>query len=132
MSPEELKRHCLSRLDECALEHPTGHQGQLAARYLLKRADGNVAEIMFEKGPKSPPNLWVAHRRVTGLITRPGLQFRLSPASALFATKGSNDKPIYGRHSALKPMRELGHTDLVCFRITSPGDLDRILGHLQD
>lgn len=131
MNPEDLKKHCLSRLDECAREHPVRHQSQLAARYLLKRVDGDGVELMFEKGPKTPPNLWVAHRRVAGLITRPGLQFRLSPASALFATKGANGKPIYGRHSALKPMPELGNADLICFRITSLDELDRVLDHLR-
>jgi hypothetical protein len=86
---------------------------------------------MFEKGPKSPPNLWVAHRHAAVLIAQSGLQFRQSPASVLFTTKASNGKPIYGRHSALKPMRELGNSDLICFRITSPGELDRILDHLR-
>lgn len=121
MASEELKRHCLARLNERAMEHPSGHQGQLAARFLLKRSDGDVVELMFEKGPKSPPNLWVANNRVGGLIEQSGLQFRLSPASILFTKKGSNGKPLYGRHSALKPMQELGHSDLVCFRIIFGG-----------
>ena len=85
---------------------------------------------MFEKGPKTPANLWVAHKRVASLITEPGLHFQSSPASALFATKGANGKPIYGRHSALKSMRELEHADLICFRVTSIDDLDHLLDHL--
>lgn len=127
---DELKRLCIERLDEAAMEHPSGHQGKLAARYLLKRPDGDVVELMFEKGPKNPPNLWVTNTRVAELISQSELQFRLSPASILFNKKGSDGKPVFGRHSALKAMRELGHADLVCFRITSPDDLDRILGHL--
>jgi hypothetical protein len=55
-----------------------------------------------------------------------GLQFRLSPASVLFATKEANRKPIYGRHPALKPMRK----HLICFRITSPGNPDSVPEHL--
>ena len=127
---DKLKQHCLSRLDECALEHPSGHQGKLAARYLLRRSAGDVAELMFEKGPKTKANLWVAHKQVASLISEPGLRFQSLPASVLFSAKGKNGKPIYGRHSALRSMRELEHGDLICFEITSDGELDRILGHL--
>lgn len=130
MDRQDLKLHCIERLDERASEHPAGHQGTLAARYLLRGPDGDVAELMFEKGPKAPANLWVAHRRAIGLLSEAGLQFQSSPASALYANKGSNGKPIYGRHSALKPMRELGHANLICFNITTPAELDRILDHL--
>ncbi|WP_245510647.1 hypothetical protein [Antarcticimicrobium sediminis] len=45
-------------------------------------------------------------------------------------SKGSNGKPIYGRHSALTSMRELEHADLICFRIVSIADLGCILDHL--
>ncbi len=131
MDREELKAHCLERLDTLAVEHPSGHQGILAARYLLRCREGDRAEVMFEKGPRTPANLWVAHKRVADLIAAPGLHFRLSPASALFVSKGSNGKPIYGRHSALKTMRELSHADLICFTIHTIDDLDRILVHLQ-
>lgn len=132
MDRATLKLECLERLDALAIEHPAGHQGKLAARYLLRCSNGDRAEVMFEKGPKTPANLWVAHKRVVGLISEPGLEYRLSPASGLCATKGANGKPIYGRHSALKPMRELGHTDLACFRVNSVSELGRILDHLQE
>ncbi|WP_322864906.1 hypothetical protein U5922_001095 [Aquicoccus sp. G2-2] len=131
MDRDELKLACLAHLDAQAMEHPSGHQGKLAARYLLRCRDRDRAEVMFEKGPKTPANFWVAHTRVGGLIDKPGLHFQSSPASALFAAKGSNGKPIYGRHSALKSMRELGHADLICFKITTAAELDRILNHLQ-
>lgn len=130
MDREDLKLACLERLDAQAMEHPSGHQGKLAARYLLRCKNGDRAEVMFEKGPKTPANLWVAHKRAVGLIAEPGLHFQSSPASALFATRGSHGKPIYGRHSALRSMRELEHTDLICFRIASVAELDRILDHL--
>ena len=131
MDRETLKQDCLACLDAQAMEHPAGHQGKLAARYLLRCSDGDMAEVMFEKGPKTPANLWVAHKRVASLIAEPGLHFQSSPASALFATRGSNGKPIYGRHSALKSMRELENGDLICFRITSPEELERVLKHLR-
>lgn len=130
MGRQDLKLHCIERLDERASQHPAGHQGTLAVRYLLRGADGDVAELMFEKGPKSPANLWVAHKHAIGLLSEPGLHFQSSLASALYANKGSNGKPLYGRHSALKPMRELGHANLICFNITTPTELDRILDHL--
>ena len=130
MDRDELKQRCLERLDERASEHPAGHQGTLAARYMLRGQGGDVVELMFEKGPKTPASLWVAHHRAVGLLIEPGLHFQSSPASVLYEKKDSKDKPIYGRHSALKPMRELAHADLICFTITAPGELDRILDHL--
>ena len=130
MDRQELKRQCLLHLDACTSEHPAGHQGTLAARYLLRRPGGDVIELMFEKGAKTPANLWVAHRRAVRLLIEPGLHFQSSPASALYAKKGTNGKPIYGRHSALKPMRELVHADLICFSITAVDELERILGQL--
>lgn len=132
MDRNELKLQCLELLDRRASEHPAGHQGTLVARYLLRGHNGDVTELMFEKGPKTPANLWVAHHRAAGLLVEPGLQFQSSPASALYANKGANGKPIYGRHSGLKPMRELGHADLICFSITALAELDRILSHLSE
>lgn len=131
MNGEELKRRCLACLEGRAMEHPSGHQGKLASRYVLRCGDGDVAELMFEKGPKTAANLWVAHRRVAELIGEAGLTFRHAPAAALLTMKGKNGTPIYGRHSALKPMRELRHADLICFRISTLGELDRILDHVE-
>jgi len=130
MGRDELKLNCLMHLDEVAMQHPSGHQGKLSARYLLRCSDGSMAEMMFEKRPDSPANLWLAEKRVSDYLDELGIVFRRSPASVLFAKKGAEGKPVYGRHSALKPMRELGHADLVCFVISSLGDLDRILHHL--
>ncbi|WP_245582975.1 hypothetical protein [Sediminimonas qiaohouensis] len=115
MTREELRRACLMRLDECAMEHPLGHQGNKVARYVLRSKTGNAAELMFEKGPGSPPNLWVLEQRVADLLEQPGLELRHSPASTLFASRASNGTPRYGRHSALKPMKQLAHADLICF-----------------
>ncbi len=130
MTREDLRKACLAVLDERSMEHPAGHQGKLAARYLLRCSNGDAAELMFEKGPTSAPNLWVAERRVADLLKSPELQFRHAPASALFVSSGKDGKARYGRHSALKSMKELAFEDLVCFRITTLGELDRILDHV--
>ena len=130
MARDELKLDCLGRLDVRAIEHSAGHQGKLAARYLLRCADGDRAELMFEKGPRTPANLWVAHARVAGLLAEPGLHFQSSPASTLFTAKGSDGKRIYGRHSALKSMRELERVadETDARLVVAPGNHDRMLG----
>jgi len=130
MNRDELRSGCLARLNERAIEHPSGHQGKLAARYLMRRSGGDAAELMFEKGPKSPPKLWVAKRFVHAMLSDESLEFRFAPAAALFTANGKDGKPVYGRHSALKPMKQLAHTDLICFRINTLGDLEKILEHI--
>lgn len=132
MNRDQLKTACMRRLDERALAHPAGHQGKLAARFVLRGQGGDAIEMMFEKGPRTRANLWVAERRVCRLMQESDLDHRLAPASVLFATRGANGKPIYGRHSALKTMRELAEADLVCFQINALAELDRILDHLAE
>lgn len=130
MNRDDLKAACVRHLDERAFGHPAGHQGKLAARYMVRGQGGDLIELMFEKGPKTRANLWVATNRVSGLLRDAELDHRLAPASVLYATKGANGKPVYGRHSALKPMRDLANSDLVCFHISALAQLDRILDHL--
>lgn len=60
MNREEFKLACLAILDGVASEHPAGHQGKLAARYLLRTGGGAAIELLFEKGPNTPPNLWLS------------------------------------------------------------------------
>ncbi|MDO6483092.1 hypothetical protein [Shimia thalassica] len=115
------------------MEHPAGHQGKLAARYLLIRhSSDDVVALMFEKGPYTPANLWIAREHVLSLISQPGMNFKLSPASGLYSSKGKNGEPLYGRHSTLKAMPELKHADLIRFRLSSVAELDHILVHLDD
>ncbi|MET4103449.1 hypothetical protein ABIE58_002890 [Roseovarius sp. MBR-78] len=132
MTRDELRQACIERLDERAMEHPSGHQGKLAARYLLHTPSADAVELMFEKGPRSALNLWVAERFVDNLVAEGSLEYRHAPSSVLFATKGANGKRRYGRHSALKVMNQLSHADLVCFRIKKLADLDRTLDHLSN
>ena len=127
MTRDELRKGCLDRLNERAVEHPAGHQGKLAARYVIRCSSGDITSLMFEKGPNSATNLWVAEHRVSELLQEPELQFRHAPASTLFVSQVRDGNPTYGRHSALKPMKELAFEDLVCFRISTLGELDRIL-----
>ncbi|RFP88261.1 hypothetical protein DZK27_09225 [Rhodobacteraceae bacterium 63075] len=130
MTRDELRQAILERLDTCALEHPSGHQGSKAARYLILTRQGGAVELMFEKGPASAPNLWAAERYVAELLENGAFEFRRAPASALFTTKGKDGKAQYGRHSALKSMKELSHADLVCIRLAKLGELDQILEHI--
>ena len=131
MTKDELRRAILHRLDEVAVEHPAGHQGVYAARYLMRTRQGGSVELMFQKGLNSPPNLWVVERFVAELLDDETFEFRRSPASALFTTKGKDGEPNYGRHSALKTMTQLSHADLVCIRLSTLGELDRIIQHIE-
>lgn len=49
----------------------------------------------------------MARSRDDGLIGQPGPEYRIAPASVLFATKDAKGWPVFGRDSALKPMNEL-------------------------
>ncbi|MCP5389846.1 MAG: hypothetical protein H6915_08775 [Novosphingobium sp.] len=126
---EDLKRACLAALDAVAVEHPAGHQGKLAARYVLHTPRGAAIEIMFEKGPKTPAHLWMSREAGEGMIDA-GIRYRLSPATDTYATANAEGRPRYGRHSALKPMRQLANADLVCFTIERPGEIEVLLGGL--
>lgn len=128
----ELKAACLAILDEQAIEHPLGHQGVHAVRYLLRCDGGDRAELMFEKGDRTPANLWVAERRIHAFATSAGIPFRQSPASSLFVRTDAKGRAVYGRHAALRPMRELAHADLLCFCIEDAGQLTAILTHLAE
>ncbi|MCV2866898.1 hypothetical protein [Defluviimonas sp. WL0075] len=127
---DDLKRACLAALDAVAVEHPAGHQGKLAARYVLHTPRGAAIEIMFEKGPKTLANLWMNREAGEGMINA-GIRYRLSPAVDTYVTADDEGRPRYGRHSALKPMRQLANADLICFTIERPGEIKQLLEHLQ-
>lgn len=129
LTREELRNACLSLLDRRATEHPAGHQGKLAARYVLVSASGERIGMMFEKGERARPLLWVARRHVPDLLDA-GIESRLSLASSLYQAAETGGQASYGRHSALKPMRDLAHVDLVRFTIERIGQLEMILERL--
>lgn len=126
---DDLKRACLAALDAAAVEHPAGHQGKLAARYVLHTTRSETVELMFEKGPKTPANLWMIRKAGEPMIDD-GIGYRLSPAADIYATTGAEGRLRYGRHSALKPMRQLANADLICFTIERVAEIRRLLDRL--
>jgi hypothetical protein len=127
---EELKRSCLGILDSMCIEHPAGHQSKLAARYVIVARDGERIDLMFEKAPSVPANLWLRadHSRRLG---NPGCECRDYPASDLYVEKDKNGAPIYGRHTGLKTMRDLAHADLLRLTIEDVGQLQVVLQRLR-
>lgn len=123
---EELKAACLELLDRTAAEHPAGHQGKLAARYVLHSASGERIGMMFEKSPKTRPQLWVELQFAKSLMGA-DIKFRVYLASSLYKPAEEGGKTAYGRHAALKAMRDLANADLVRFSIDRISQLDMIL-----
>ena len=128
MDEEVLKAACLALLDAAAVEHPSGHQGKLAARYLLRTGSGDRIALMFEKAPKTAANLWLplTHARFLEGIDAPS---RVYPASALYQEKEPGPRG-YGRHSGLKSMRDLANIDLIRFTIERVTQMEAILERL--
>ena len=54
-----LKNAIVLQLDREGEEHSKGHQDKFANRYTMRSSEGALVELMFEKGEKSPANLWV-------------------------------------------------------------------------
>jgi len=129
LTRSELKAACLALLDATAIEHPAGHQGRLAARYLLRTDANERVGLMFEKGDKTQAHLWVESRFVRD-FTGHGIESRVYLASALYQPAGDGQKAAYGRHAALQSMRDLAHADLVRFTISEPQQLQQVLEHL--
>lgn len=127
---DQLKVAILQRLTEVATEHPNGHQGKLAARFILRSKDGDGIELMFEKGPASAPNLWI-HQKFAKPLLGGGIDYRESPAHALFVAKNEKGKKIYGRHTGLLAMRQLADADLVCFKMKLISELDWVIDVLR-
>jgi len=124
-----LKRDILSRLDGLGREHSLGHQGAYASRYSLRSNNGAPVEVLFEKGDKSPANLWVLASQAASLEDG-SIPVRRSAAADLYRKPSKNGGHSYGRHSALEPMPILGRADLLCFALRSVDDLDRVIAVL--
>lgn len=110
-----LKTAIAAILDALAVEHPLGHQDAYARRYILTARSGRRIEVMFERSPRTPANLWI-ESRVAGALTTSAIKQRPSPASDIYATPGKSGDPQYGRHSALEKMPDLGMADLICLQ----------------
>jgi hypothetical protein len=124
-----LKRAILSLLDGVAQEQSPGHQDSKAARYRLTSEHGAEIEIMFEKNDTAPPNLWCLEC-AAGAALIAGHDARLSRAADLWAKRGRNGEPLYGRHSGLRVMAQLGEADLVCLTPSSLAQVGQIIDRL--
>ena len=131
MNREMLIAACLALIDQVATEHPAGHQGKLAARYIIRSSSGERVGLMFEKGGKTKPYLWAARSHASELLEA-DVEFRVYLASSLYQEAGTGLKPNYGRHSALKPMRDLANVDLVRFSIDRVGQMELITQKLKE
>ena len=124
-----LKRAILARLDNLGREHPLGHQGAYANRYTLRSDHGEPVEVLFEKGDRTPANLWVRADQARVLENGP-VPVRQSPVAILYQKPAKDGGRSYGRHSALEPMPLLGRADLLCFALRSVEDLDQVIAVL--
>ncbi|MBL0946842.1 hypothetical protein [Brevundimonas sp.] len=123
LDKKTIKAAAVALLDGLGEVHPMGHQDSKARRYVLRADGGTPLEIMFEQDPKSSANLWV-HARAAGSLATKG---KNKPASALWTKIGKDGAPLYGRHSALEKMPQLGSADLICFVPETLTDLGAIL-----
>lgn len=84
---------------------------------------------MFEKSDKTKPLLWVELRFLRDLV-HDDIEFKLYPASALYQAVEPGGQQPYGRHAALKGMRDLANADLVRLTIDRVEQLGTLLAHL--
>jgi hypothetical protein len=131
ISRDLLKSSILEHLAEVAVEHPAGHQGKLAARFILRSQSGEGIELMFEKGPSGPANLWV-HRKFAEALLPLGIEHRESSARMLYAVQNETGKKMYGRHTGLLAMPQLADADLVCFKLQAVSEIVTIVSALQN
>jgi len=127
----ELKNAIIARLDAVCEMHSLGHQASKARRYVFRGSNGATAELMFEQNDSVPANLWVLDSQVVSVVDNQ-IQSRRSPAAELYKKTGKNGNKLYGRHSALERMQQLGRADLICFNLQSIAQLDRILRALDE
>lgn len=125
----DFKRACLALLDEVAVEHPAGHQGVYAARYVLRTADGRPIALMFEKSERTPAHFWVAMRHLAFQLPE-GVTVREYPAATLYRSADDGEK-TYGRHAGLKAMRELANVDLVRVTVETVRQLQTVVQGLK-
>jgi hypothetical protein len=124
-----LKGDCLALLDSVAVEHPTGHQSKLAARYVIVSQSGERIGVMFEKHESVPAQLWIAHRYAKDLSDG-ATCVREYKAEELYRSSEADAEPTYRRHAALKSMRDLANVDLLRFTVEYRAELERIVSHL--
>ena len=126
----ELKVACLSLLEQVATVHPAGHQGKLAARYVLRPQSDERIGLMFEKSEKTKALLWLARSHARNLLEA-DVEFRVSLASSLYQETEPGGPRPYGRHAALKSMRDLANIDLVRLTIDRVDQMQFVIGVLR-
>ena len=126
VSREQLKTVAAAMLGELGVGHPLGHQASKARRYVISAPDGTELQIMFQQDEDSPPNVWVLEQAAGALAARA----KPYPRSALWTKTGKDGNPVYGRHSALESMLQLGDADLACFAPTTLEELGAIFDQL--
>ncbi len=130
MDRTKLKAAIVERLDASAAPHKIGHEQTNANRYVLRSAKGTSVEIMFEKGGTGNANLWVQTDLVSSI--QPGrIEQRKYMAKSLNSKQNAKGKTVYGRHSGLRPMEQLGNADLTRFTLASVAELDQIIAVLR-
>lgn len=131
MNREMLIAACLTLLDRTAVEHPARHQGKLAARYIIRANSDERIGLMFEKSGRTKPFLWLARAHALDLLEAE-IEFRVYLASSLYQEAEPGGKRPYGRHAALKSMRDLANADLVRFSVDRIGQMALILEKLTE
>ncbi|MBY3153177.1 hypothetical protein HFO56_12530 [Rhizobium laguerreae] len=102
-----FKKQIEKLLDQAGREHHSKHQGAYANRYVIRVMGGVPYEVMYEKGTKSPPNIWCL-AKVAEHVT--GVYCEIDRAERLRTVPSQ-----YGRHSALEHMPQLANSDLAKF-----------------
>lgn len=102
-----FKKQIERLLDQAGREHRSKHQGVYANRYIIQVMGGVPFELMFEKGAKTPPNIWCL-AKIADHVT--GVECEIDRADRLRQVPGQ-----YGRHSALEHMSQLANADLAKF-----------------
>lgn len=103
----QFKKQVEKLLDQAGREHSSKHQPSKANRYVIQVMGGFPFQVMFEKGAKSPPNIWCL-AKIADHVT--GVECEIDRADRLRQVPGQ-----YGRHSALEQMPQLANADLAKF-----------------
>lgn len=126
-----MKLAAVGLLDAIGVEHELGHQSSKANRYILTSRDDTRIEIMIEKNEDSPLNLWCL-QSAAGATLIVDLKPKVSPAAKLRRKRGKDGELLYGRHSALENMQQLGEADLICFAPETLQEFGQIIDRLRN
>jgi len=103
----QFKKQVEKLLDQAGREHSSKHQPSKANRYVIGVAGGFPFQVMYEKGAKSPPNIWCLAKIAEHVM---GVDWEIDRADRLQQVPDQ-----YGRHSALEHMPQLASADLAKF-----------------